>query len=71
METRMTRLARNEYTFARDISIEEVTAEIEKIRPDDLVTLAGRIYGGGQLTMAAIGPVSEEKLRKEFGDGQN
>jgi predicted Zn-dependent peptidase len=71
MESRMTRLARNEYSFGRHISMEEVAAEIERIRPEDLLTLAGRIFGAGRLTMAAIGPVPEEKLREEFADGRN
>ncbi|NTV14234.1 MAG: insulinase family protein [Desulfobulbaceae bacterium] len=71
MEARMTRLARNEYTFGRDIAMEEVASEIEKLRPDDLLNLAGRIFGTDKLTLAAIGPVSEDKLREEFGDGQN
>lgn len=71
MEARMTRLARNEYSFGRHIPMEEVAAEIEKITPDDLLTLAGRIFGTNQLTLAAIGPVAEEILLKEFGDVQN
>jgi len=71
MEARMTRLARNEYSFGREIAMEEVAAEIEKIRPAELLDLAGRIFGASQLTMAAIGPVTEDKLRQEFGDGQN
>ncbi len=71
MESRMTRLARNEYSFGRSISMEEVAADLEKVSPEDLLALAGRIFGTGPLTMAAIGPVSEKKLLKEFGDGQN
>jgi predicted Zn-dependent peptidase len=71
MEARMTRLARNEYTFGRDIPIDEVVAEIGRVSPDDLLELAGRVFAGGNLTLAAIGPVSEEKLREEFGDGSN
>lgn len=71
MEARMTRLARNEYTFGRDIPIEEVVAEIGKIKPEELLALAARIFGSGRLTLAAIGPVSKEQLRKEFGDGQS
>ena len=67
----MTRLARNEYSFGRHIPMEEVAAEIEKITPGELLTLAGRIFGANQLTLAAIGPVPEEVLLKEFGDGQN
>lgn len=71
MEARMTRLARNEYTFGRDIPFDEVAGALTKITPDDLLGLAGRIFGAEKLTMAAIGPVSEKKLLKEFGDGQN
>ena len=71
MEARMTRLARNEYTFGRDIAMEEVAGAIEKVTQEDLLNLAGRIFGTDQLTMAAIGPVAEAKLLEEFGSGQN
>jgi predicted Zn-dependent peptidase len=67
MEARMTRLARNEYSFGRHYTIEEVVADLEKVRPDTIQALGRRLFAEPSQCLAAIGPLSAEELGKEFG----
>jgi predicted Zn-dependent peptidase len=61
-DTRMTRLAKNEMFFGRQLSFEEVVTGIDAVSPDDVQRLAREIFRPETMTVAAIGPVSEEDL---------
>ncbi len=66
MESRMHRLAKNEFNLGRHYTIEEVVASLEKITPDRLQGQAQRLFGGKSLNLAAIGPVPAERLAEVF-----
>ncbi len=66
MEARMTRLARNEYSFGRQYTIEEVVADLEQVKPDGIQALGQRFFADHSLCLAAIGPLSQEELSEEF-----
>jgi predicted Zn-dependent peptidase len=66
MEARMTRLARNEYSFGRQYTIEEVVAGLQKVEPGGIQELGRRFFADRSLCLAAIGPLSQEELGEEF-----
>ena len=62
-DNRMTALARSEICFGRQITPEEVVEKIEAVGSADVRDLACTMFGSDALSVAAIGPVSEEDLR--------
>jgi len=66
MEARMTRLARNEFSFGRNITIDEVVAQVDRIGVDDVEELAAMILPDSSYCLAAIGPVSEDEIKQEI-----
>jgi predicted Zn-dependent peptidase len=56
-ETQMTRLANNEIVFGRDIPLEELVGEIEKVTAKDLMALAQDIFKQGARALSLLGPV--------------
>ncbi|MBU0674056.1 MAG: insulinase family protein [Proteobacteria bacterium] len=63
MESRMTRLARNELFFGREIPIDEVVIDLEKVTVDEIGALASSLLAGENLFGVAMGPVSLEEFR--------
>ncbi len=61
-DNRMTRLARNEIFFGRDIPMEEVVANIEDVSREDIKTLAGDVFRPDILSLAALGKVPEKDI---------
>ena len=61
-DNRMTRLARNEIFFGRDIPMEEVVANIEDVSGEDIMTLANDVFRTDLLSLAALGRVSEKDI---------
>ncbi|MFC1523377.1 M16 family metallopeptidase [Thermodesulfobacteriota bacterium] len=62
METRMMQLARNELLFERSFSLEEIIASLESVSAGDLTEVAQHIFGGRELSLAAVGPLPEEEI---------
>jgi predicted Zn-dependent peptidase len=56
MESRMTRIARNELSFGRYIDYDEVVAGFAKVGRDDIIGMAERLFAK-PLFAAAIGPI--------------
>ncbi|HIJ77712.1 MAG: insulinase family protein [Desulfobulbaceae bacterium] len=56
MESRMTRIARNELSFGRYIDFDEVVAGFDKVGLDDIVGMAEYVFAK-PLFAAAIGPI--------------
>ena len=56
MEAIMTRIARNEIYFGRDIPLEEVVGSIDNVTAEDILQLANSIFGRQELTLAGLGP---------------
>jgi predicted Zn-dependent peptidase len=61
-DSRMMRLAKNEYVFGRDIPFEEVEEELGKVRVDEVVAVAREIFKTGQVSLATLGPFKKEDL---------
>jgi predicted Zn-dependent peptidase len=56
---RMSRLARHEMTYGRQIPIDEVLAHIEAVTCDDVARMAAEICGVERLSLAALGDVAD------------
>jgi predicted Zn-dependent peptidase len=61
-DNRMTGLARNEICFGRHVTPEEVVARIDGVDQTQIRSLAAGMFRFDALTVAALGPVSEEIL---------
>ncbi|OAG28458.1 M16 family metallopeptidase [Thermodesulfatator autotrophicus] len=59
-DSRMTRLARNEFIFGRYIPYEETVQKIKTLTPQDITTLAREVFAV-KPTLALLGPISEEE----------
>jgi predicted Zn-dependent peptidase len=54
-DSRMTRLARNEIYYGRDVPVAEIAAAIDRVENDDVVRVAGRILGAGPRSITVLG----------------
>jgi predicted Zn-dependent peptidase len=61
-DNRMTRIAKNEMTFGRDVPFEEVLEDLSKVTGHDIVALAEEILQPDQFSLVSLGPVTEEEL---------
>jgi predicted Zn-dependent peptidase len=61
MESRMTRIARNELTFGRYVSFDEVAAGFDQVRPEDISDLAGRLFSK-PLFATVLGPLKAKDV---------
>jgi predicted Zn-dependent peptidase len=61
MESRMTRIARNELTFGRYIPFEEVAAGFDQVRQEDIGDLAGRLFSQ-PLFATVLGPLKAKDI---------
>jgi len=61
-DNRMSGLARSEIYFGRHITPEEVVTNIDAVQREEIRSLAGLIFRADALTVAALGPVSEDDL---------
>jgi predicted Zn-dependent peptidase len=55
-------LTRNEFYFGRQVTMEEVIELIEAVGREEIRLLAGKMFRPEALTIAALGPVTEEDL---------
>ncbi|MFH1350754.1 MAG: pitrilysin family protein [Pseudomonadota bacterium] len=61
-DTRMMRLAKNEYVFGRYLSYEELLGYLEKVTVDEVIAVAEEAFQKDMISMAALGPLREEDL---------
>jgi len=59
MEAIMTRIARNEMYFGTYITLNEVVDSIDHVTSEDILQLAGNIFGRQELTFAGLGPLEK------------
>ena len=65
-EARMSRLARNEMGFGREVPYQETMDGIFAVTPEQLQELAGRMLDASQLGITVLGPVDQDKLAAEL-----
>ena len=63
-DSRMMRIAKNEFVFERYVGYEELVAELEKVTVDKVVEVANGIFEDGKVSLAALGPIKEDALDK-------
>jgi len=61
-DNRMTRIAKNEMMFGRDIPFEEVLDDLNKVTTEELVALADEILQPDQFSLVSLGPVNDGDL---------
>jgi predicted Zn-dependent peptidase len=59
MEAIMTRIARNEMCFGKYIPLEDLVESIDRVTGEDILRLAGKIFGRQALTFTALGPLEK------------
>lgn len=59
-DNRMTRIAKNEITFGRDLSFEEILSDLARVSIDEVITLAEEILQSDKFSVVSLGPVTEE-----------
>jgi predicted Zn-dependent peptidase len=62
MEAIMTRIARNEIYFDQYIALPEVVDFIDKVSPNDVLRLAGQVFGRQDMTVAGLGPLEKTAI---------
>ena len=63
LDSRMSRLGRNEFTFGRPVALEESCRALAKVTPDDLSALAQEFFGEDTLATCILGEVSEKDFQ--------
>ena len=61
-DSRMMRIAKNEFVFQRYVEYEELVSNLEQVTVDEVVEVASYIFRDGTVSLAALGPVKEEEL---------
>ncbi len=61
-DSRMMRLARNEYVFGRDVPYEEVLSGLQEVTVEEVVAVAREAFQGDSVSLATLGPVKEQDL---------
>ena len=61
-DTRMMRLAKNEYVFGRYIEYEELIEDLERVTIDEVVACLREAFLPGNISLAMLGPFKKEAL---------
>ena len=61
-DTRMIRLAKNEYVFGRYMDFDEMVAKLEKVTLDEVIAVAVETFQEKAVSLAVLGPIKEEAL---------
>jgi predicted Zn-dependent peptidase len=61
-DNHMTRLAKNEICFGRQIPMEETVAAIDAVTSRDIMELAGELFNPDRMSIAAMGRITEKDL---------
>jgi predicted Zn-dependent peptidase len=70
-DNRMTKLAKNEILFGRNIPVEEIVENVEAVSREDIRNLAGNIFSFDTISLAALGKVSEKNITEVLTSGGN
>ena len=55
-DTRMMRLAKNEYVFGKYLSYEDLASDLDRVTVDDIITVARETFKDHQVTLVTLGP---------------
>lgn len=66
VDSRMSRLAKNEMHFNRRIPVHELIAEIEKVSAAELTELANEIFIKKNIALTLLGKIDEKEIRPEI-----
>jgi predicted Zn-dependent peptidase len=61
-DSRMSRIAKNDIYFGRDVPITEVASRVDAVTNDDVVRVASRLYGGGVHQLTVLGNVDATQV---------
>jgi predicted Zn-dependent peptidase len=61
-DNQMVRTAQNEIHFGRDIGLQEVLEEIEKVTQDQIINLANELFQKNQMVLTILGPLNKKKI---------
>ena len=61
-DSRMSRIAKNDIYYGRDVPLAEVAARFDAVTNDDVVRVASRLFGGGVLQLTVLGAVEDLQL---------
>src|SRR5262249_24309098 len=61
-DSRMSRIARNEIYFHRDVPLEEIARGVDAVTNDHVVQAARRIFRPGTLAVTVLGDLNGESL---------
>jgi predicted Zn-dependent peptidase len=64
-DSRMSRIAKNEIYFGRDVSLSEVSAEIDRVTNDDIVRIAQKLFRPGEMALTVLGDMKGTKIDAE------
>ncbi|MCB2192799.1 MAG: insulinase family protein [Deltaproteobacteria bacterium] len=64
-DSRMFRLARTEFNFGREVTLEEVVAKIEAVQVGDLTRVAAKCLDPTKLGITVLGPADADGLAQE------
>jgi predicted Zn-dependent peptidase len=61
-DSRMSRIAKNEIYYGRDVPIAEVATRFDAVTNDDVVRVATRLFGSGVLNLTVLGDVKRDQV---------
>lgn len=61
-DSRMMRLAKNEFIFGRYLSDDELVASLEKVTVDEVVAVANETFMNNPISLVTLGPIREKDL---------
>ena len=61
-DSRMMRLAKNEYVFGRYVDFDEMVAKLEKVTIEDMIDVAKETFRDQAVSLVVLGPTKEEDL---------
>lgn len=70
-ESIMHRLAVNELTFGREVSVEESIKYIESVSAEDVMLMAGKLFSDDKITVALLGDINKKEFLQKWDAREN
>ena len=61
-DSKMMRLAKNEFVFERYIDYEELISDLERVTVEEVIAVAGDIFRNENVSLAALGAIDQKDL---------